>query len=71
VIQTLFAPPERADVAVQIEDREGIAVLQHCGAVGSLRRTRQDVVLILNLDYVFHSGSHFVVWPARRCVSCW
>ena len=57
VIQPLFTGPEHADVAVQVEQSEGVAVLEHRRALASARGGRQDVELILNLDYVFHDAS--------------
>ena len=57
VIQPLFTVPEHAEVAVQVEQSEGVAVLEHGRALARARGGRQDVELILNLDYVFHDAS--------------
>src|SRR5205814_562606 len=54
VIQPLLARAEHPDVPAQIEDREGIAVLQDGRALTGPRGGGQDVELILNLDDVFH-----------------
>ena len=65
VIQPLLAGAERADVAGQIEEREGVAVLQDRAAIAGARRRGEDVELILNLDQIFHHTPT----PASACVS--
>ena len=54
VIQPLLSGTEGADVAAQIEDGEGVIVLQDGSALRRARRGRENVELILNLDQIFH-----------------
>ena len=61
VIQALLARAERPDVAVEIEQREGIVVLEHRAALAGARRGRQDVELILDLNEIVHVGCSYAV----------
>ncbi len=57
VIQALLAGAKDADVAVQVEHRERVAVLKDCRALANARRSGQDVELVLDLNHVFHATS--------------
>ena len=51
----MFTGPEHADVAVQVEQRKRVAVLEHGRALARTRGGGQDIELILNLNYVVHA----------------
>jgi hypothetical protein len=54
VVEALLALSDGSDVAVEAEDGERVAVLEDLGAVVHPRRGRQDVVLVLDADDLFH-----------------
>src|SRR5262249_34509870 len=54
VVQPLFATAERRDVAVQVEDGKRVALLQHGAPLARQRGGGEDVVLVLNLNDIFH-----------------
>ena len=56
VIQTLLACSKRGNVAGIIEDRERVAVFEDRGPLGRFRRGGKNVELVVNLNYIFHSG---------------
>src|SRR5215210_5297607 len=54
VIKALIRFAERAHITIQIEHGEAVAVLQNRNALRQPRYLREDVVLILELNDVFH-----------------
>lgn len=57
MIQSLFPQPDSVDVAEVIEHRERIAVFQNATVLIDSRRRRQNVILILDLNDLFHERS--------------
>src|SRR4030095_14886923 len=51
---SLLAQPIGANITVVIEQREGVTTLQYKRTVISQRRFREDVELVIDLDYVIH-----------------
>ena len=55
VVEALLAASELADVAVSVEDREGVTLLEHPGAVVEALRRREDVEAVVDLEDLFRA----------------
>src|SRR5204863_372864 len=62
VIEPLLAVADGQDVALGIEDREGVAVLKDADPIIQPRAGGHDVVLVLDLDYLVHDWSFSTSW---------
>lgn len=61
MIESLLAQTEILNVAQPVENGERLAVLKHPRTVIGKRRGRENVKLILNLNYVFQSSGYVLV----------
>ena len=61
VIDAEFRRADVVDVAIAVEDREGVAVLEHAPPVIHAGRGREDVISIVDADDFF---GHDVTPPA-------
>jgi len=68
VVEPLLPQAQGDDVARVVEDGEGVPVLEHSGPLVRPRGGRQDVVLVLQLDDVFHATAspHQRATPGAR-----